>query len=265
LPAINNLNRKRIPTLTPPFQSVIHSAFFSLLEKVYLCQSTQMKKLFCIPVIFIFLTIHSHGQKTIIDYIKLIPLGNCYSTDLPINDTTVDEQNGYLELGCSNIEGGVVILQIKIFENADSTVTIATSGLYSDEQCQFHHTSFFEYSPKTDSVKLIPDEDILPELTLDSFLRNSKAPKILSSYLREIRKNYLGKDATLDDVLREIYSQHFIISPTENIMTISLDVCDYIPTNAVKIKDKDWKIVESNFIKLNVVHDKKKKRFVLKS
>jgi len=203
-----------------------------------------------------------YGQKSITDFIQKIPLGKSYSGNVGPGDTIVDIKNGYMEIMDVG-EVKVVLLQMAMFNNADSTVTIAVTGLFSDMQCDSHYSTFYEYSNKTDSIKKIAADNVLPDIDINMLLKKSKALSILSPYLNEIKEKYLGKEATTAKVLSEIYSLHYLLGSRGPRMIVTLDVCDYIPMNEVPIKETDWRIIETDFKDLNLRYDEKKKAFVL--
>lgn len=212
--------------------------------------------------VFMFLMAKSFAQKNINDYIKLINLNECYSNDLIETDTIVDIKNGYLEIIDARFTK-VVLAQASIFKNADSTVSIAVTGLYADMQCSAHRTMFFEYSEKTGLLKKIDANTILPKIELDALLKNSKAIKIISSYLDEIKQKYLGNEASMADVFNEIYDLHFILDAQAKGIKVTLDVCDYIPVNLVPIKESDWRKIETDFKNVMMSYDGRMKKFVL--
>ncbi|MBC7863585.1 MAG: hypothetical protein IAF38_11455 [Bacteroidia bacterium] len=204
-------------------------------------------------------------QKSISDIIKKIPLSTCYSADLSPSDTIVDIKNGYYEISSAYDKTKITLIEAALFKNTDSTATIAVSGLKADEQCSFHHIYFYEYNWKTDNIKPIADKDVLPEFNLKMFFKKSSVKKTLLPYLKAIQKAYLTDSAGIDDVLDEIYSYRFLIPRSGTTLMINLDICDYIPTNVVGIKPADWKIVETDFKKITLRYDKKKKRFFVSS
>lgn len=208
------------------------------------------------------MTASCFGQKNITDFIERIPLGKSYSGDLGPADTIVDIKNGYMEI-IAACDVKIVLLQMAMFNNADSTVTIAVTGLFLDSQCGFHYSSFYEYSNKTDSIKKVAPEKVLPEIDINMLLEKSETLSIISPYLNEIKEKYLGKDATTAMVLSAIYSLHYKLGSRGGRMKVTLDVCDYIPMNEVPMKDSDWKIIRTDFTSLNMKYDKNKKSFVL--
>jgi hypothetical protein len=214
----------------------------------------------CLILVFIFQSYSAICQDKRPDYIKRIPLDKCYSADVPPPDTFPEMKNNYLELIYGKTE---FLLQARSFKNTDSSITVFVAGMHSDQQCTFYHTYCFEYSQKTDSVKEIPVNTVLPQLHVNLFLKNSQAPKVILKYLKEIKKEYLGDNATLDDALNEFYDVRYIVSSKNEILTATLNVCDYI-TTVVSIKKADQKIIEIDFKKLYVRYDNRKKKFILK-
>src|ERR1017187_1879531 len=115
-----------------------------------------MKYLSRILLIFLLLPFAAISQKTIKDYIRLVPLSDCYTYDMPLNDTSFDGNSDYLTVDYSEDEGADTIVTARLFKNADGTATIAVSGIFKDAQCAFYKMHFYEYSEKT-GMKEISD------------------------------------------------------------------------------------------------------------
>ncbi len=212
-----------------------------------------------IPFIFGFLCPNLFGQKNISDYIKLLPLDKCYSTDLPLTDTLVDVKNGYFEISNSGDPKNAIV-QAAVFKNADSTVTIAITGLFQDQQCSFYHSIFYEYSKKTNRTREIPAEKILPATEI-KLLLNSKTLPIISAKLKTMKGKNPRHLAT-EDVIRELYSLHCIIPRQGSMVTVTLSICDYVLVD-VRFLKNEWEMITTDFKNQTLSYDPKRKLFIL--
>jgi hypothetical protein len=195
-------------------------------------------------------------------YLQRIPLSKYYTSEIQHIDTLFVMENNFLELVSESGDVDGAQLQARSFKNVDSTITISVVGKRSDQQCSFYHIYFHEYSEKTDSITEIPESVILPELDIEMFLKASRIPKVISKYLKEIEKGFPG--ASVEKVLREIYSVRFILSPKDEVLTATLNVCDQI-MSTVKVAKNDQAIIDKEFGRFNLIYSKEKKKFVLKS
>lgn len=220
-----------------------------------------MKK-FISCAIFFFLSATGFGQMNILDFVHKINADKYWAADIIASDTVVDLKNSYLKIVSNVFDNEEIVFQSVAFYNDDSSVIIALTGLFQDEQCGFHKSVFLEYSAKNDTFVDVSDK-ILPNLDFNLFLKKAKVKKLLLPYFDEVKSVYLGKEATFDDFVSEIYSTYCIIPPKGIIMTVTLDICDYIPNNQVSIKQKVWNAIETDFENVQMKYDKKKKVFVL--
>jgi len=222
-------------------------------------------------LIYILLINLSFGQnKNILDCLKTIDfkLEDFNESDFfKPTDTIIDIKNGYYELFVANthiidnIEQNTVLCQAAKFNNTDGTIILAITGYYGDEQCSKHPSFFFEISKNGDDFKRIELSNILPNIELDEFLSESKAIKIIEEYLPKIQGNYLDTNATVKDVLNEIYDIHYILPRKGKTITATLTVCDYIPTNEVSFEENDWEFIEREFKTIDLVYNDKLKTF----
>ena len=93
------------------------------------------------------------------------------------------------------------------------------------------------------------------------FFIDSQPIQILEKYLPEIKKTYLDSNATIEDLLKEIYDLHMIIPRKGTNIKVTLTVCDYIPLNVVNIGKEDWSIIEDNIKVIELIYDKDQKQF----
>ena len=80
--------------------------------------------------------------------------------------------------------------------------------------------------------------------------------------LSEIKDEYLGSDASIEDILNEVYDYRIIIPRKGTTAKVTLTVCDYIPVNEVGIHRDDWSVVEENIRVVEFTYDRNKKQFI---
>ena len=176
-------------------------------------------------------------------------------------DTIVDVNSGYFEIyeGRENIS----LCQVAKFINKDGSILIAISGYYADEQCSHHPYSFSEISPSENTFRTLDAAAIFPSLAFTLFFVDSMPNKILEKYLPEIKQNYLDSNATLTDLLEEIYDVHVIPPQSGTKTKVTLTVCDYIPSNQVSFNQEDWGIIEEQIKVIEMSYNKCEKVFQL--
>lgn len=201
----------------------------------------------------------AYSQSLIEVLVKKIPLEKYYAADIGFTDTTWNTDKNYFEIATGSGDTHTPLIQAMAFKNNDATSTLVVTGLFSDEQCSFHKTFCFTTTPGSDSLF---QHTILPPFSINDLLAHSKAPAVLKTYLPKVKKNYLDKTATLDDLINEVYELHYHINPQTTKLELDLDVCDYIPVNQVAFKEKDWILVKTGFSKFVLAYDTGKKCFV---
>lgn len=214
--------------------------------------------------IIIFILMNTLGfTQNILDALQLKNdlIGEYVIGELMANDTIIDLKNGYYEEFWSFGDGNKhIIRQAAIFHNQDGTRTLGISIAEYDFVCVFDKTNFYEISKSKDSIMSILNDDILPDLYIREFVTDTIV-SVLIKYLPEIQANYLGSNATIDQLLSEIYHITYIIPQTGTNLIATLGVCDYIPRNEVSIKPEDWSIIENDFVSLKLAYDKTQKKF----
>lgn len=178
------------------------------------------------------------------------------------NDTIIDLRNGYYEEFFSDGEGDkTIIRQAAIFHNHDGSRTLGVSITSYDFVCYQYETSFHEIPKIKDSIRTLMNDDILPDLSIREFLMDSPILSVLNKYLPEIQKSYLGSNATIDELLSEVYDIVYILPQSGTSLISTLRVCDYIPTNEVGIAPDDWSTIENDFVSIELEYDKARKKF----
>lgn len=176
------------------------------------------------------------------------------------SDTIIDLKSGYYELNFDFSEE-VKLCQVAKYNNTDGTILLGISGYYGDEQCSYHPFYFYEISKSGDRFIPIEHKAILPSLDFSMFFVDSKPIQILEKYLPAIKKTYLDSNATIEDLLKEVYKFHIIIPRKGTKTKVTLTVCDYIPRNQVNISKDDWSIIEDSIRGIELIYDKDQKQF----
>lgn len=176
------------------------------------------------------------------------------------SDTIIDLQSGYYEI---NMDLGkeIQVCQVAKYNNIDGTILVGISGYYADMQCSYHPFYFYEISKSGDCFIPIEHKAILPALDFSMFFKDSRPIQILEKYLPEIKNTYLDSNATIEDLLKEVYDFHIIIPRKGTKTKVSLTVCDYIPRNEVNISQDDWSIVEGDIKVIELIYNKDQKQF----
>lgn len=174
-------------------------------------------------------------------------------------DTIIDIKSGYFELFDTAIE--TKLCQVAKFNNGDSTILVGISGYYADEQCSNHPFHFFEIAKSLDTFISLNPETILPTLDVTLFFTDAKPIQILEKYLPAIKKAYLGPNATIENLLEEVYDFHIILPKKRTTAKVTLTICDYILRNEVSIDHDDWRIIEEHIKIVEFHYDKIKKQF----
>jgi hypothetical protein len=179
---------------------------------------------------------------------------------LESTEKIVDLESGYYEI---NIDLGreIKLCQVAKYNNLDGSILLGISGYYGDEQCNYHPFYFYEISKSGDSFIPLENKAILPSLDFSIFFRDSTPFYILEKYLPEIKKTYLESNATIEDLLNEIYDFHIVFPRKGTKTKVTLTLCDYIPLNEVNIGKDDWGIIEDYIRVIELIYDKDQKQF----
>lgn len=175
----------------------------------------------------------------------------------------VDVKSGFYEVKIDHGGDELMLCQVAKYDNHDGTILLAVSGYFADEQCSNRPFYFYEISESGDSFKLIDKKSILSTLDISMYLKDSKPIQLLEKYLPALKASYLGSQASIQDLLNEVYDIHLLLPRKGTKTNVTLTTCDYIPRNEVSISYEDWNIVENAFMELEMVYDKDQKRFRL--
>lgn len=179
---------------------------------------------------------------------------------MPLTDTVPEPVNNYFELKWEES----VFLQGRIYQNTDGTKLVALKGIHSDQQCSFHYLYFFEYSPKTDSLKELSAEKVFPQPGIHTLLVSTGPPVIFKKYIAAYNKEHAGEPQTVDWLLGQVYSFKHLLSSKNPLLTLTLQVCDvelsYLP---VELTAAENKIIDTGFKKVSYKYNPVKKSFVL--
>lgn len=177
-------------------------------------------------------------------------------------DTIIDLRNGYYEefssLGAND---KTIIRQAALFRNHDGSTTLGISTASWDFQCYVFVTSFYEIPKRRDSIYTIANDEILPDLDIRALLSDSTVLAVLNQHVPAIQEQYLGSNATIDELLSEVYDIVYLLPQKGTTLIATLKVCDYIPTNEVNIDPKDWAIIEAASASIELEYDKTRKVF----
>jgi hypothetical protein len=188
-------------------------------------------------------------------------------SDLTANTEFTDLKNGYyetrFEIDPTHPDLDILLTQAKLYKNKDKSYLLCMTDFHSDEQCSRYITTFYELSKTGDSLVQLENENLLPQLIWDDFLAESDSKSILEKYLPQIKQEYLGENATIEDALNEVYDFHFQIQRDQKYLLAKLTTCDYIPRNLFEIPLVDWAIIVSDFRTIKLGYNTKLKRFVI--
>ncbi len=177
-------------------------------------------------------------------------------------DTIIDLRNGYYEefssLGAND---KTIIRQAALFRNHDGSTTLGISTASWDFQCYVFETNFYEIPKRRDSIYTIANDEILPDLDIRALLSDSTVLAVLNQHVPAIQEQYLGSNATIDELLSEVYDIVYLLPQKGTTLIATLKVCDYIPTNEVNIDPKDWAIIEAASASIELEYDKTRKVF----
>ncbi len=217
-----------------------------------------------IPFLILILMNISVFSQNILEALELKNdlIGEYVEGEAMSTDTIVDLKNGYYEEFLSSGDGNkTIIRQAAIFHNHDGSRTLGVSITSWDFQCYIYKTNFYEIPKLKDSINTIINDDILPNLNIREFILDSNISSVINKYLPEIQENYLGPNATIEEVLSEVYDIIYILPQRGTSLTATLRVCDYIPTNEVSINPDDWAIIDNDFVSIELEYDKTLKKF----
>lgn len=219
-----------------------------------------MRQLFFVFLLFLFSNVFA--QKNIIDYLNLKDslIEKYVEGELMASDTIIDLKNGYY----AEVRDAKLIRQAAIFNNFDGTKTLGITVCEWDFACFNYESNFYHISTSNDSLILLKDNAVLPEVEILNFISGTEIKGILNKYLTILKGSYLSENATIEDLLNEIYEIKYILPQKGTKLKATLEVCDYIPTNEMSIEENDWKIITNDFLTLKFPYNKNIKNFELK-
>lgn len=225
-----------------------------------------------IPLIIMMICgLNLNAQVNILDCLELKDsiFGKYQSGEHAARNEVIDIENGYYALEWyeedkeGNIHNYVPLFQAAIFKNFDEKWSLGITEYHADEQCYWYKSYFYEISKNLDRITEIELSSILPELNWDNFLSESLSKGVLEKYLPEIKEKYLDANATIDDVLHEVYDFHYIMPRKGVHVKVELTICDYISLNVVGFDSQDWEIIEQDFKTLVLKYNRQLKAFEL--
>lgn len=186
-------------------------------------------------------------------------IGGYIEGEVRSTDTIIDIRNGYYEeFSLYKAGNKTVTRQAAIFHNHDGSKMLGISITVWDFQCYNYGTNFYEIPKSKDSISTVSNHDILPRLNIKELLVDTN---VFKKYLPEIQENYLDSNATIDNILSELYSIVYILPQIGTDLIATLRVCDYISTNEINISHDDWSIIENSILSMELEYDKTQKKF----
>lgn len=220
-------------------------------------------KTLILSTIFILLNLPSFSQN-ILEALALKNdwIGEYVEGEARSTDTIIDLKNGYYEEFSSvGADNKTIIRQAAVFRNHDGSTTLGVSTASWDFQCYVFETNFYEIPKRRDSIYTIANDEILPALDIRAFLPDSTVLTVLNQYVPAIKEQYLGSNATIDEILSEVYDIVYLLPQKGTTLIAALRVCDYIPTNEVNIHPDDWAIIKNVLVSIELEYDKAQKVF----
>ena len=217
-------------------------------------------------ILFIFLLFAMTVKaQTVTDFIQMIDTAFIpyQEGEHRANDSLIDIKNGYYQRGLygegEQREEQKVLRQVAVFNNNDSTKTIAEVISYWNFVCWTNEIKFYHYNGKT--LYLVDNnEHFLPEITQEELL-SEKALSIFKKYYQKAnQQQYL----TLADFIQNAYDNIRYVLPRygTNIMA-RLDFCDYFGADLdMEISKEDYFIIENGIVPMKLSYNKEQKQFV---
>ncbi|MFT5886583.1 MAG: hypothetical protein ACI9IP_003051 [Arcticibacterium sp.] len=210
------------------------------------------------------LTSFSGFSQNILEAIQLqeASFGAYMEGETRATDTLIDLKNGYYEEFLAYDDGNKTITrQASIFHNNDGTKTLGITTTQWDFVCFHTETNFYDIAISKDSIHAILKDDILPALNIREFVTDSNVFHILSKYLPKYQETYSDPNASVDDVLSQVYSIVYKLPQRGTDLIATLKVCDYLPLNEIDVGHDNWTIIESSFLAIELEYDKRQKKF----
>lgn len=215
---------------------------------------------YILPLIILLFSLSAKAKllniQECLDLINFQPM-DYIEGDLDTTDfySTIDLRNGYYEAVSKSNEN--IYCQATKFDNKDGSITLMITGYHYDMVCVRFHTNAFLIFP--DGKKYV--EMGLEELNLDEklsdFIDNPDLDVLFEELLVIMRGSYFPEDATVSDLYNELYDYHYILPQQGTTLTVTLRLCDYIPTNEVEIIGNDWDLIQNSIITVELPYDKK--------
>jgi hypothetical protein len=193
-----------------------------------------------------------------LDLIDFKPENYASAEYLPSDpEPLIDLKNGYYEITSEE----QVLCQAAKFNNTDGSVTLMITGFFGDMQCSWYETYAYLIFPDGKKYVEISTDDLNINKGLRSFIDNPELDIVLSSLLDKLKGNYLSETDGLDVIYGEMFDLHYVLPQKGTDLTITLTICDYIPTNEIEVSEEDWNIIENSIPELTFAYDKKFIRF----
>lgn len=201
-------------------------------------------KIFTLSYILILCSFSSSAQiQNWLNFIQF-KVDNFTSMDRSTVVSEVDSAINYFRC-YSPYDSTFTLCEGKCFLNHDGTSVFIISGLDEDEQCYRYKHFCFMGNPDKGLIEKVQLQSLFADSLIYSMRKKNqkKVETVILKYLPEIKKNYLGENASIELVWNEIYDLRLSFNPEKNQLFSTYTVCDYIPTNAVSIEPEDWQII----------------------
>lgn len=172
-------------------------------------------------------------------------------------DTIIDIKNGYYEEKFK--DNHLSIRQVAVFENTDSTKTIAITICEYDFVCMLYKTNFYKINKQGEIEKV---NNLLPALNISDFI-SENCMEMLKGYFPEYQKVYPSNINNFKQFLNDLYEIHYIIPRYGTTIIVTLKSCDYLWLNGIiKFSPEDIKTIQTNIKEIQLIYDKKLKKFI---
>lgn len=209
-------------------------------------------------------SLDAQNKGSVISLIQRLPRADRFDADISATDTIKDIPGNYICYRSTGEEDTLKLFEAQLFGKPGGKQLLFVTRYSADMQCSFYHTSIFEYDRKNDTLLEKKAGAVFPDLSYSRFFRDSSVYRVAAKYIDSVRVYYLGKEATVNDMLRELYSLHFDKSKGKNEIGVTLHVCDYIPVNQVPIEFNDWLVFQTCFRPVQLVYNNRQNRFVFR-
>lgn len=191
--------------------------------------------------------------------LKEAKIGAYIEGEMQSNDTIIDLRHGYYEESQLSDSRKTILRQAALYLNDENTKTLGIATSSWDFACMVYSIEFYEISG-IDSITALDSEEVLPDLTISDLV----IPEVLTiahKYLPAYRQEYNHPDASVEDLLQsEFYQIRYLLPREGSDITAVLEFCH--PVAFTDITDEDYAVLEQTSGSINLIYDRKHKRFI---